>query len=188
MGTMLHIPKLDLDIHAQPILRNFQLSLHAGKCVGLVGESGSGKTLSAMSIIQLLPKAARVSADSQIFFHDQDLLNLTEKQMRQIRGKKIGMIFQDAMTAFNPVLTIGQQMMESIRLHLKYRKNKAKSHALTCLEEAGITESARCFCAYPHELSGGQRQRAMIAMAICVLPDIIIADEPTTALDAELQT
>lgn len=155
--------------------------------MGLVGESGSGKTLSALSILQLLPHGACVSKDSTILFRGDNLLNFSEKQMRKIRGRHIGMIFQDAMSAFNPVLTIGQQLTETIRLHLKFNQKSSQQRALELLSEVGISDPARCEQSYPHQLSGGMRQRAMIAMAICAEPEIIIADEPTTALDVTIQ-
>ncbi|MCX7122058.1 MAG: ABC transporter ATP-binding protein [Gammaproteobacteria bacterium] len=188
---MLSISNLNLDFvskdKTQSVLKNFQLTLKAGRCMGLVGESGSGKTLSVLSILQLLPSHASVSADSKIMFRDQNLLDLSEKQMRGVRGKHIGIIFQDAMSAFNPVLTIGQQLSETIRLHLLFSAKKAKDRAIDLLDQVGIQDPLRCYQSYPHELSGGMRQRAMIAMAISAEPDIIIADEPTTALDVTIQ-
>jgi len=192
MNPILHIPKLDLAFVSKaasmPVLKNFQLSLQRGQCMGLVGESGSGKTLSALSILQLLPNNAYVSSDSQIIFRDHNLLNFSEKKMRSIRGKSIGLIFQDAMSALNPVLTIGQQLSETIRLHLSLNRRDAKQRSLALLEQVGIQDALRSYQSYPHELSGGMRQRAMIAIAICAEPDIIIADEPTTSLDVAIQT
>lgn len=158
-----------------------------GCCHALVGESGSGKTLSALSILQLLPNNARVAQRSEILFRDKNLLDLSEKQMRHVRGKHIGMIFQDAMSAFNPVLTIGNQMVETIRLHLPLSKKAAMARAKDLLSQVGIVDVDRCYKSYPHELSGGMRQRAMIAMAISAEPEVIIADEPTTALDTHIQ-
>ncbi|MDP1573926.1 MAG: nickel ABC transporter ATP-binding protein NikE [Coxiellaceae bacterium] len=187
MEPILHIPTLDLTIGSQSILRQFQLSLYRGKCMGLMGESGSGKTMSALSILQLLPSNASVSIDSKIAFQNKNLLDFSEKQMRSVRGKHIGLIFQDAMSAFNPVLTVGQQISAVLRLHLQLSKVSAKNKTIALLDEVGIRDTERCFNAYPHELSGGQRQRAMIAMAISAEPDILIADEPTTALDPSLQ-
>lgn len=187
MTPILTIPTLDLTINNQPILSNFRLSLSRGKCVGLVGESGSGKTMSALTILQLLPANAAVSPESRILFREKNLLDLSEQQMRAVRGKHIGLIFQDAMTAFNPVYTVGQQISAVLRLHLNHTKKSAKERTLALLSEVGIRDLDRCFNSYPHELSGGQRQRAMIAMAIAAEPDILIADEPTTALDPSLQ-
>ena len=191
MPDILTISQLNIDFISNekttPVLKNFQLSLQRGRCMGLVGESGSGKTLSALSILQLLPNNAYVSANSKIIFRDHNLLDLSEKQMRGVRGKHIGIIFQDAMSAFNPVLTIGQQLLETIRLHLLFPVKKAKSRAIELLDQVGIPDALRCYQSYPHELSGGMRQRAMIAMAIAAEPDIIIADEPTTSLDVTIQ-
>ncbi|HLB55995.1 MAG TPA: ABC transporter ATP-binding protein [Coxiellaceae bacterium] len=186
-SPILTISNLSVSFLLTPVLNHFQLTLQRGQCMGLVGESGSGKTISALSILQLLPQTARVNADSNIIFREQNLLDLSEKQMRRVRGKHIGMIFQDAMSALNPVLTIGQQLTETIRLHLFFNPKEAKARALFLLEEVGINESVRCFQSYPHELSGGMRQRAMIAIAIAAEPEIIIADEPTTALDVTIQ-
>ena len=191
-NNLLTITKLSIAFaskeNTRPVLNNFELALQSGRCMGLVGESGSGKTLSALSILQLLPIAARVSRDSKIIFRDQNLLDLSEKQMRHVRGKHIGMIFQDAMSAFNPVLTIGQQLKETISLHLSMNRRNAKLRALNLLERVGITDPLRSYQSYPHELSGGMRQRAMIAMAICAEPQIIIADEPTTTLNLTIPT
>lgn len=186
--AILTIEKLQIAFASEkPVLNNFQLSLKPGCCMGLVGESGSGKTLSALSILQLLPHGAMVGRESEIRFHDQNLLDLSEKKMRRIRGKHIGMIFQDAMSALNPVLTIGQQLQETIRLHLKYHRRATKSHGLALLDSVGIQDPLLCYQSYPHQLSGGMRQRAMIAIAIAAEPEIIIADEPTTALDVTIQ-
>lgn len=161
-----------------PVVSNLDLKISVGQCVGLVGESGSGKSLTSLAVMQLLPLAARVTSSSQIFFNNHDILNFSERAMRKVRGHQIGMIFQDAMSAFNPVLTIGKQLMEVTHNRLA---------AYRALEEVGIDDVVRCFRAYPHELSGGMRQRAMIAMAICGNPQLIIADEPTTALDVSIQ-
>lgn len=166
------------------VVSDLSLQIEPGQCMGLVGESGSGKTLSALSIVQLLPLAARVSDRSRIQWKDKNLLTLSEKEMRKVRGLEIGMIFQDAMSAFNPVLTIGQQMQEILK---RKSARHSKKHAFDLLMEVGISFPKRIYHAYPHQLSGGMRQRAMIAMALCGEPDLIIADEPTTALDVTLQ-
>lgn len=171
----------------QRVVDEVSFSIHKGQCVGLVGESGSGKTLTGLTAVQLLPSAARVSLASAIYLNGSNLLNYSERRMRQIRGRAIGMIFQDAMSAFNPVLTIGQQIIEALRLHKDLHRRRAALHAAKLLNEAGITDSSRCLCAYPFELSGGMRQRAMIAMALAGDPELLIADEPTTALDVTLQ-
>lgn len=170
-----------------PVVDDLNFTLKKGQCLGLVGESGSGKSLTGLALMQLLPATATVGRDSQVFFEERDLLNVSERQMRRVRGSKIGMIFQDAMTAFNPVFTIGNQLVETIRHAQKYSLKKAKEKALQLLDEVGIVDSARSFDAYPHQLSGGMRQRAMIAMALSGGPEILIADEPTTALDVTIQ-
>lgn len=167
---------------------NVSFSLRKGQCVGIVGESGSGKTLTALSIIQLLPANIRMSVESKIIYNNNNLLNYCERQMRRIRGKTIAMIFQDAMSAFNPVLTVGQQIQEVMMLHLNLTRKTALHHAGEILHESGIVDVPLCLRSYPHELSGGMRQRAMIAMALSANPELLIADEPTTALDTILQS
>ena len=162
-------------------------SMAKGACVGLVGESGSGKSLSAAAMLQLLPNAATVSYNSQIIFNQQDILSYSESQMRQLRGRKIGMIFQDAMSAFNPVFTVGYQISEVLMKHLGVSKRQSIERAHQLLSEVGIKDPIRCYRSYAHELSGGMRQRAMIAMAISAEPEVLIADEPTTALDVTIQ-
>ncbi len=164
-----------------PVVCNVSFNLIRGCCLGLVGESGSGKSLTALAILQLLPSSARVGAQSRLLFNNQDLLTVSERAMRQVRGRRIAMIFQDAMTAFNPVYTIGQQLLEVIQVKPK------KAKALRLLDEVGIKDSHRCYQSYPHQLSGGMLQRAMIAMALATEPELLIADEPTTAIDVTLQ-
>jgi len=184
---LIEIKNLSIAFQENRVLKNLNFSIDAGECVALVGESGSGKSLTALAIMQLLPFAAAISEDSEIIFNKENLLDYSEKNMREIRGKKIGMIFQDAMTAFNPVLTIGYQITEALRCHSKITKKNAKEAAKKYLSEVGIQDPERVFNSYAHQLSGGMRQRAMIAMAICCEPELIIADEPTTALDVTLQ-
>lgn len=188
-SPLLTIENLTIAIDAtnKPVVDHLNFSIYKGQCLGLVGESGSGKSLTALSIIQLLPQKARISLNSQNILNGKNLLDYSEHQMRQVRGKIIGTIFQDAMSAFNPVLTIGQQLIEVIRLHQGFSFRSAQKRALTLLTEVGIDDEDRCLHSYPHQLSGGMRQRAMIAMALCGNPELLIADEPTTALDVTIQ-
>lgn len=169
------------------IVDNLSFSIEQGQCLGLVGESGSGKSMTALAIMQLLPPAIQVCTKSQIFLHKTDLLTCSARQLRQYRGRKIGMIFQDPMSAFNPVLTIKQQMDEALRYHTKLSRHLRYEYACQLLDKVGIKNVTHCYHAYPHQLSGGMRQRAMIAMVLCAEPELIIADEPTTALDVTLQ-
>ena len=171
----------------KPVVDDLHLTLYRGRCLGLVGESGSGKSMTALAMMQLLPTTAYVSANSQILLEGENLLNYSERKMRRVRGPRIGMIFQDAMSAFNPVFTIGQQLLEIFYRYQRISKKSAKQEAYQLLQEVGIKDPERIFRSYPHQLSGGMRQRAMIAMALCGKPDILIADEPTTALDVTIQ-
>lgn len=171
----------------KPAVKSVSFGIAPGECVAIVGESGSGKTMTALSFMQLLPPSAYVSNSSHILYRNEDILLKTERQMRAIRGKKIAMIFQDAMTALNPVLTIGYQIIEVIMLHQRLSKSKARARALSLLENVGISHAAQCLKNYPHQLSGGMRQRAMIAMALACEPELLIADEPSTALDVSIQ-
>jgi len=154
---------------------------------GLVGESGCGKSVTALSIIRLISNPPGRIVSGNIYFEGQDLLELTEKEMRGIRGKKISMIFQEPMTSLDPVFTIGHEIMEVIQLHQGLEKEKAKNRAIEALRIVGMPDPERRINSYPHELSGGMRQRAMIAMALSCNPSLLIADEPTTALDVTIQ-
>ena len=158
-----------------------------GEKVGVVGESGCGKSVTALSIMRLLPRPAGEYAGGSILFEDQDLLDLSEKEMRSIRGGKIGMIFQDPMTCLNPTMTVGTQIMEALRIHLKLDKNEAHKRAIALLEQVGIPAASERVDSYPHQFSGGMRQRVMIAIALACNPKLLIADEPTTALDVTVQ-
>ena len=171
----------------EPIIHDINFFIHRGETFALVGESGSGKSVTALSVMQLLPAAARVGNQSQIMLEDDDLLQLTEIEMRKIRGRRIGMIFQEAMAALNPVLTIGNQIGEVLKCHFPLTKGERHNRILSLLEDVGIKDPPMCSQSFPHQLSGGMKQRAMIAMALAAKPDLLIADEPTTALDVTIQ-
>ncbi len=160
-------------------------SVNEGEVLGIVGESGSGKSVTSLAVMRLLPGNAQI--EGEILFKGKNLLGLPDDQMRQIRGADISMIFQEPMTALNPVFTIGYQIMEAILLHQDVTEEEAKERAVAMLERVGIPAARDRLWAYPHEFSGGMRQRVMIAMALVCNPSLLIADEPTTALDVTIQ-
>lgn len=161
-------------------------SVHEGETVALVGESGSGKSMTALSIMQLINKPGRI-VNGNIFVEGNSLVDMSEKEMVKVRGNDIAMIFQEPMTALNPVFTIGNQLVEMIRKHKKVSKKAASKRAIELLDIVGISRSTEIMKEYPHQLSGGMRQRVMIAIAISCDPKVLIADEPTTALDVTIQ-
>ena len=161
--------------------------LDEGEALGIVGESGSGKSVTSLAIMRLLLTPPADIKDGEILFRDKDLLDLSESEMRKVRGAEIAMIFQDPMTSLNPVLTIEQQLLEPIQLHLKLGRDQARARARELLEAVGIPDAARRLKGYPHQFSGGMRQRVMIAIALACNPQLLIADEPTTALDVTVQ-
>ena len=166
-------------------LRGVSFSLGAGKKLGLIGESGCGKSLTALALMGLLPEGARV--EGSIRFAGQELVGLPDEAMARLRGDRLAMIFQEPMTALNPLHTIGAQVAEPLRLHRGLDRVAARAEALRLLDRVQLPEAAKRLDAHPHQLSGGQRQRVMIAMALACGPDLLIADEPTTALDVTLQ-
>lgn len=168
-------------------VKKISFNIPKGKTVGLVGESGSGKSVTSLAAMRLIPNPPGEIAGGQILMNGQDLLKLSEAQMRKVRGKKISMIFQEPMTSLNPVFTVGDQIAETLMLHEKLNKKEALDKALELLKQVGIPDPVNRIKSYPHEMSGGQRQRVMIAMAIACSPELLIADEPTTALDVTIQ-
>lgn len=166
------------------VIRGVDFEVRQGEILGIVGESGSGKSVTVSSVMRILGNNVQISGE--VILDGKNLLDLTEKEMRSVRGKKISMIFQDPMTALNPVYTIGNQIRETIKLHRNDIDNPTE-YAAQLLEEVGISDGKKRLKQYPHELSGGMRQRVMIAMALASNPDILVADEPTTALDVTVQ-
>ena len=158
-----------------------------GETVAIVGESGSGKSVGVMSLIRLIPEPPGKIVNGEVTFDGQDLLKLNEEELRQIRGNRIAMIFQDPMTSLNPVLTIGRQITEALELHLNMNRDESRARAIELLELVGIPDAGARLDDYPHQFSGGMRQRVMIAMGLSCNPQLLIADEPTTALDVTIQ-
>lgn len=187
---LLEIKNLITEFHTEEgvisALSDVSLTLNAKETLGIVGESGCGKSVTALSVMRLLPYSGKIR-QGNIFFQGQDLLKKSEKEMRNIRGKDISMIFQEPMTSLNPVYTIGDQIAEAILIHRKTSRKEALLQAVEALKTVGIPLPERRIKEYPHQLSGGMRQRVMIAMALSCNPKILIADEPTTALDVTIQ-
>jgi oligopeptide transport system ATP-binding protein len=158
-----------------------------GETLGIVGESGCGKSVSVLSVMRLIPQPPGKIVAGEVWFEGVDLLKLSDEEMRKVRGNKLAMIFQDPMTSLNPVLTIGRQIREALELHMGMNKDRSRRRATELLQLVGIPEAAARLEDYPHQFSGGMRQRAMIAMALACNPKLLIADEPTTALDVTIQ-
>lgn len=171
-------------VHA---VNGISYNLHEGETLAIVGESGSGKSVGVMSLIRLIPQPPGKIVAGEVWFDGRDLMQLSDDEVRQVRGNRIAMIFQDPMTSLNPVLTIGQQIMEALKLHLGMDNSQARKRAVELLEMVGIPGAANRLNAYPHQFSGGMRQRVMIAMGLSCNPQLLIADEPTTALDVTIQ-
>ncbi len=184
MGNLLTVEDLSISFDNKKVVSNLNFEIKAGEIFCLVGESGSGKSLTALSILKLLPEYAKFSCKS-FNFKDIDLNKLSEKEMQQLRGKEISMIFQEPMTSLNPVLKVSTQVMESLILHQKLNKKEAYAKCIELFYAVGIAKER--LDDYPHQLSGGMRQRVMIAMALACSPSLLIADEPTTALDVTIQ-
>lgn len=158
-----------------------------GETLGIVGESGSGKSVMNLSLVRLIPEPPGCIASGEVIFDEQDILAMSPDQVRSIRGRRISMIFQDPMTSLNPFMPVAKQLMEITRLHLGHTKRQAYQHAIEMLQQVGIPDAHARAAGYPHQLSGGMRQRVMIAMALSCQPELLIADEPTTALDVTIQ-
>ena len=191
MAPMLHVANLRTHFFTQDgvvqAVNGISFDLDEGETLGVVGESGCGKSVSVLSLMRLIPQPPGRVVDGEVLFQGQDLLKLGGEEIRQVRGNKIAMIFQDPMTSLNPVLTIGQQVGEALELHLGMDKAQARKRSIELLELVDIPEAAARIDDYPHQFSGGMRQRVMIAMALSCNPQLLIADEPTTALDVTIQ-
>ena len=172
------------EIHA---VNSVSFHLQRGEVLGVVGESGSGKSVTMMSLVGLLPSPPAEVREGQVLLGDRDLLKIDAEELRQVRGAKVGFVFQDPMTSLNPVFTVGMQIMEPLREHMGMDKKQAEARAVELLELVGIPDAAKRLKSYPHQFSGGMRQRVMIAIALACNPDVLIADEPTTALDVTIQ-
>ena len=170
-----------------PVVTDVSITVEEGEILGLVGESGSGKSVTAKNVMRLLPTPPASVLSGEILFKGRDILKLSEKEMRSVRGNEISMIFQEPMTSLNPVYTCGNQIMEAVMLHQHVDKKTARAKAEEMLKLVGMSMPEERLKNYPHELSGGMRQRVMIAMALCSNPSLLIADEPTTALDPTIQ-
>src|SRR5512137_176750 len=168
-------------------VNGISFELNEGETLGVVGESGCGKSVSVLSVMGLIPQPPGIIAGGQALYHGSDLLKKPQDELRHIRGKEIAMIFQDPMTSLNPVLTVGFQIGEALQLHMAMNAQQGRDRTIELLSMVGIPQPDRAFDNYPHQFSGGMRQRAMIAMAIACMPQILIADEPTTALDVTIQ-
>ncbi|MCA9905134.1 MAG: ABC transporter ATP-binding protein, partial [Anaerolineae bacterium] len=191
MGVLMDVKDLVTRFYTQEgvvyAVNNVSYQLQEGETLGVVGESGSGKSVHALSIMRLIATPPGKIEQGEVIFHGRDLLKLSQDEMRAVRGAEIAMIFQDPMTSLNPVLTIGTQITEALKLHLGMGKKEADDRAAELLTMVGIPDAKRRLKNYPHQFSGGMRQRVMIAMALSCNPKLLIADEPTTALDVTIQ-
>lgn len=189
--SLLEVKNLSVSFHTYAgevqALRNINFSINRGETLAIVGESGSGKSVTVQTIMKLITMPPGEIKSGQILFDGEDLVKADMERMRQLRGGKIGMIFQDPMTSLNPTMKIGKQIMEGILIHKKVSKKEAKRQAIEMLKKVGIPKAEERFNQYPHEFSGGMRQRVVIAIALACEPDLLICDEPTTALDVTIQ-
>jgi oligopeptide transport system ATP-binding protein len=191
MPPLLEVRNLETHFKTQDgvvkAVNNVSFHVDRGETLGIVGESGSGKSVTSLSVMRLIPSPPGKIVGGELMFDGHNLLDYTNEEMRHIRGNRIAMIFQDPMTSLNPVLTIGRQITESLELHMKLTPNEARNRAVELLGMVGIPSAASRLDSYPHQFSGGMRQRVMIAMALSCNPELLIADEPTTALDVTIQ-
>ena len=196
MQPLLSIEQLSIDFISEQqttnAIRNISLQVNRGEIFAIVGESGSGKSVTSLAILQLLPKPPADYVSGRILFSEDgktvtNLLHAPVKELQQIRGHKIAMIFQEPMTSLNPVMNCGNQVMEALLIHKKISASEAKKETILWFEKVKLPQPEKTFHRYPHELSGGQKQRVMIAMAMCCHPSVLICDEPTTALDVTVQ-
>ncbi len=191
MGTLIEVKGLKTRFFTQDgvvhAVNGISYHVNEGETVGIVGESGCGKSVSVLSVMRLIPQPPGKIVGGEVLFNGQDLLKVSESEMRQVRGHKISMVFQDPMTSLNPVLTISRQMTEAMELHLGLDGHQARQRAIELLEMVRIPNAADRIDDYPHQFSGGMRQRVMIAMGLSCNPQLLIADEPTTALDVTIQ-
>ena len=191
MAKLLEVKNLKTQFFTQDgvvhAVNGITYSVGAGETVAIVGESGSGKSVGVMSLIRLIPQPPGKIVDGQVLFDGQDLLKLSEDELRHVRGNRIAMIFQDPMTSLNPVLTVGRQITEALELHLNMNREQSRKRAIELLQLVGIPAAESRIDDYPHQFSGGMRQRVMIAMGLSCNPQLLIADEPTTALDVTIQ-
>jgi len=186
MSIILSVQNLSLGIEKDQLLKAISFDIKEGEIFALVGESGSGKSLTSLAVMRLLPEVISVTS-GDIRLNDNSLFALPEYEMQKIRGRSIAMIFQEPMSALNPVMTVGEQVAEVLRIHLGLKKDEVKAKVISLFEEVALKEPEERYSWYPHQLSGGQKQRVMIAMALACEPKLLIADEPTTALDVTIQ-